>query len=95
MRTGILFRAHRRFYLNLTDDETNKNAHNTRADLRVSRYYTPTVTRHALHFLAPDYRRLRLPVPSWALALLGATKVNMILYSREANQSMMDRAPGI
>ena len=91
VRTDIIWFhcVHRRFYQNITDQASAANLHNTHADRLLLQYYTPGVARDALHFLAPDYRRLKLPVPGWALALLGEHTVSMILFSREANQSVL------
>lgn len=71
----------------LSDGAVGK--HHTRADTQVLRYYTPSVARDVLHFVAPDYRLLNLPVPEWAVALLGGqAEVNAVLYSSRTNGSV-------
>ena len=47
--------------------------HQTHSEAQLLKYYTsPTIVRQVLRFLAPDYRHLQLPVPTWAVALAGA-----------------------
>ena len=71
-----------------TEGRSSTTRHNTHADEKTQLYYTAAVTRDVLIFAAADYRVLGLPVPTWALELLGRSEVHRILYSTVTNRSV-------